>query len=555
MPNEDHTAHSKGPRIRSGIDDQQVEIFCDIIIDPDGGAVTNASITMIHNSSSQPLLLRINHVNNSSSSSSNNNNRRLDSNNIDTDENDDWCDERYRRDIRTDTTTLEDGGGVDTTPTVTDDVVPNETDALPCCCCRIVGIQSGDCCNSNSIALRIVFPWMYHNSIEAGSTSLSSTTIAAATASFTTDSSSSISRRRRIRENDHRVSYCWCDGIIHPYQHKNDSVVAIVVGITTLMFIGSIIGTISYYITSQQSSSTPVSHTDLVSSFIVYSYFIMWSVSFYPQCLLNRQRRTCTGLSIDFCWYNFIGFICYTTYNVALYGNPTIQHQYDERHHQSPDHSSTNSTIPIQANDVAFAVHALILCTILLLHVAYYDGISALRPSRQSSYILTVILLCIVLYPIIFLLLYPMFIQKSTYQTLDYIYFLSYIKVSITCMKYIPQVYYNYHRRSTVGWNIWQIFLDLFGGILSTVQLMYDAPSASASDVIVRNLPKFMLGNISIVFDIIFIVQHYYLYPTTGTGTREQSHFLLPIHTDERDPPSTYQFLSTSNEDEKDADV
>lgn len=345
---------------------------------------------------------------------------------------------------------------------------------------------------------------------------------------------------------------CSCCSNIHT---KNDSLVAITIGVTTLIVIGSVVGMISYYYTTTSSSSSPsTKDDDIVSSCIGYIYVIMWSVSFYPQCIMNLQRRTCTGLSIDFCWYNLIGFICYTTYNVSLYYNKTIQHQY----HQRYDNNSSSSTtkIPIQSNDVAFAVHALILCTILLFQVGYYDGLSALRPSRQSRYVLTIILSCIVLYPIIFLMVLPMIAitSHSTYEVLDYIYFLSYIKVCITCMKYVPQVYSNYHRRSTVGWNIWQILLDLFGGIFSTTQLMYDAPSAAA--VIVGNLPKFMLGNISILFDVIFIVQHYYLYPTTtATSIREEPSLLSRSSLDEQRHPVTYNVLRTPIEEEKDTEV
>ena len=440
-------------------------------------------------------------------------------NGVVSDETDDWCSERHRADAWNDTN---DGNEKIDNNNIIIISTNNNTVANT----NTTGSNNSATLSHNSILLfrfRILFPWLYHN---------------------------------------HQLGT--------PDDSTNDSLVAIVIGITTLIFIGSSIGTISYYSTTspqQQHSSSLSSHTDLVSSCIGYSYVIMWSVSFYPQCLLNRQRRTCTGLSIDFCWYNFVGFICYTTYNVALYFNPMIQRQYDARQPPQEDdhhyHSSASTTkIPIQANDVAFAVHALILCTILLFQVGYYDGISALRPSRQSSYILTVLLLCIVLYPIIFLVVVPTVTKAAvhhptTYQMLDYIFFLSYIKVCITCMKYVPQVYYNYHRRSTVGWNIWQILLDLFGGIFSTSQLIYDAPPfTSTSDVMFRNLPKFMLGNISIVFDIIFIVQHYYLYPTTTTAmTREEPFTGSLTQMDEHHNPIAYHFLNTSDEDETDADV
>lgn len=39
-------------------------------------------------------------------------------------------------------------------------------------------------------------------------------------------------------------------------------------------------------------------------------------------------------------------------------------------------------------------------------------------------------------------------------------------------MKYIPQVLLNARRKSTKGWTIWNVLLDLFGGLLSVLQVM-----------------------------------------------------------------------------------
>ena len=43
------------------------------------------------------------------------------------------------------------------------------------------------------------------------------------------------------------------------------------------------------------------------------TYFVCWSVSFWPQVLLNRRRKTTIGLTPDFCVLNIFGYICYTT--------------------------------------------------------------------------------------------------------------------------------------------------------------------------------------------------------------------------------------------------
>lgn len=73
----------------------------------------------------------------------------------------------------------------------------------------------------------------------------------------------------------------------------------------------------------------------------------------------------------------------------------------------------------------------------------------------------------------------------------------------------MPQVYVNYRRKSTVGWSISQILLDFAGGILSILQLVIDASLQADWSGISGNPVKFGLGNISILFDVIFVTQHY----------------------------------------------
>ncbi len=59
------------------------------------------------------------------------------------------------------------------------------------------------------------------------------------------------------------------------------------------------------------------------------------------------------GLSFDFLALNLLGWICYSTFNVLLYFWP---------HAINPDADSTSRTVEL--NDVAFAVHALVLTLI-----------------------------------------------------------------------------------------------------------------------------------------------------------------------------------------------
>ena len=50
----------------------------------------------------------------------------------------------------------------------------------------------------------------------------------------------------------------------------------------------------------------------------------------------------------------------------------------------------------------------------------------------------------------------------------------SYIKLVITAIKYIPQAYMNFVRKSTEGWSIGNVLLDFTGGTFSILQMAFD---------------------------------------------------------------------------------
>ncbi len=81
----------------------------------------------------------------------------------------------------------------------------------------------------------------------------------------------------------------------------------------------------------------------------------------------------------------------------------------------------------------------------------------------------------------------------------------------------------NYRRKSTSGWSIGNVLLDFGGGLLSVAQLVFDSwrkgriypISESLQDNwsgIIGDPVKFFLGLLSMMFDVIFMIQHYILY-------------------------------------------
>lgn len=65
------------------------------------------------------------------------------------------------------------------------------------------------------------------------------------------------------------------------------------------------------------------------------------------------------------------------------------------------------------------------------------------------------------------------------------------------------------------------MLLDFAGGWLSLAQLCIDSALQNDWSGVTGNPVKFGLGNITIVFDIIFMVQHYVLYRHTPGKTVE----------------------------------
>lgn len=96
---------------------------------------------------------------------------------------------------------------------------------------------------------------------------------------------------------------------------------------------------------------------------------------------------------------------------------------------------------------------------------------------------------------------------------------IGYVKLTVTFVKYIPQVWLNYLRKSTNGWSIGQILFDALGGVLSMLQLGIDASMQHSWKDAIDNPVKLGLGYVSIFFDLIFITQHFLLYPKKKSNT------------------------------------
>ncbi|KAF6039929.1 CTNS [Bugula neritina] len=173
-------------------------------------------------------------------------------------------------------------------------------------------------------------------------------------------------------------------------------------------------------------------------------------------------------------------------------------HEYHQAH--------PHDVIPVEVNDVVFALHAFFITCVTIGQTAIYE-----RGTQKVSKICIGIASLAVLAIFIFIILAAV-PSVATFNWLSMVYGFSYVKLGITIIKYMPQAWMNYRRKSTVGWSIGNILLDFTGGTGSILQMLLLAYNFNDWASIFTNPAKFWLGALSILFDILFMVQHYILY-------------------------------------------
>jgi len=244
---------------------------------------------------------------------------------------------------------------------------------------------------------------------------------------------------------------------------------------------------------------------DGLNKWIGWLYFILWSVSFYPQIFLNFHHKSVSGLNLDFVILNVLGFTLYSGYNIGMFFIPEIQEQY-----QSLDPDGVN---PVQINDVVFSVHACLAALLTLLQCLVFDD------SDQSQRVSTMCQNYIIFMIIIIITSVSMTIINII-NLLSCLNTLSYMKLFITLTKHIPQIITNYRHKSTQGWSIGNIILDASGGLASLVQMILIAYNSDDWSSLIGDVTKLGLSCVSLFFDAVFIIQHFVLYPNAEPYAR-----------------------------------
>ncbi|KAG9446321.1 hypothetical protein H6P81_012449 [Aristolochia fimbriata] len=222
--------------------------------------------------------------------------------------------------------------------------------------------------------------------------------------------------------------------------------------------------------------------------------FFSWSFSFYPQVILNYRRKSVVGLHFDFLVLNMTKHSSYLIYNAALFFSPAIQRQYREKY-------GYDEMIPVALNDVAFSIHAVLLTAITLFQVFIYE-----RGSQKVSKTCTAISVIVWVSVIVCII-----VAVPNHSWLWLISVFNTIQVVMTAIKYIPQAVMNFGRKSTEGWSIGNILLDLLGGLTNFAQMGVQSVDQSTLVNFFGNIGKTLLSLEVVFFDLLFIFQHYTL--------------------------------------------
>ncbi|PHT49502.1 Cystinosin -like protein [Capsicum baccatum] len=230
--------------------------------------------------------------------------------------------------------------------------------------------------------------------------------------------------------------------------------------------------------------------------------FFSWSISFYPQVILNFKRKSVVGLNFDFVVLNLTKHSSYLIYNASMFFSSVVQKQYREKY-------GLDEMIPVAANDVAFSTHAVLLTAFTLFQIVIYDRGNQ-KVSKTSIGIVCVAWLTVAV---------CVFVALPSHSWLWLISCFNTLQVVMTVIKYIPQAIMNFQRKSTIGFSIGNILLDLLGGVTNYGQMAVQSIDQNSWVNFYGNIGKTLLSLVSIFFDLLFILQHYVIYPAWKIGT------------------------------------
>lgn len=260
----------------------------------------------------------------------------------------------------------------------------------------------------------------------------------------------------------------------------------------------------------------------IISEVFGWFYFFSWVVIFYPQIYGNWKAKSVVGVNFDFLAIVLVDLSLYTIYMIGLFFSSEVQREYKIKH--------DTEVIPVKINDVVFGMLTIASSVVVIGQCKLYKS-GGQKVSQTCKIILGTIFVFLFIVLIITL-------SSNALHWIDFLTYASFVKI-FTCTKYVPQVYMNFKRRSTSGFSIGVVILDINGGLFSIAQMVADSYNFDDWSSFSGNPTKFIVGVFTLVFDVIIIIQHYMCYRNSQPWEQ------IPSEDDENDENSNS--LTTPN--------
>ncbi|XP_074594792.1 cystinosin homolog [Brevipalpus obovatus] len=258
----------------------------------------------------------------------------------------------------------------------------------------------------------------------------------------------------------------------------------------------------SILLAPDEITKIPTDRDRILDFFIIITgwiYFLLWITASYPQFITNYRAKSVAGFSLNYLCLNIPGHLSYSIYNILFYFVPIFDDAYHEEH--------PHTTLPVYLNDVCYSVHNLIINLMMAIQCMVYE-----RGDQKISTLVQIFVLLLALGASFITSL----VSIKWLPLLSITHYLAAVKIVITLTKSIPQIWHNYCRKSTEGWSIVGVLLDIAGSTLSAVQMGLSAYKDGCWHPITGNLGKLGLSLISMTASTIYIVQHFCLYRNHG---------------------------------------
>lgn len=234
-----------------------------------------------------------------------------------------------------------------------------------------------------------------------------------------------------------------------------------------------------------------------------WCYVVCWGISLYPPLLLNYRTKSVEGISIDFVWLNFGGSLLYLASVVLLFYSDVVRAEYSERN--PPSAMSHAPAVPlVHFNDVFYGAHSFLL-VLALLWQFYFLGYRKMRMQRVSK--MVKLFLAAGVCALLMLGAQSFVAAGYKLELLDFATIFGSVKVALSAVKYVPQAWYNYSRRSIKGFAISSCIIDIVGSACCLCQLFLDSYLNNDINSGFKHPTKLLLCLVTILFSSVFLVQ------------------------------------------------